>query len=103
MIDCNYHNDPARRNEVFLGRFKSTFHLMAANGTVLSGRSPIQLELADGVVRILLRVLLPLSIALIDAISLVKIFLLERGKEGVDHFLLRIVARQVEVDGDGDD
>ena len=75
---------------------------MAGDRPVLAGRSPIKLELIHAVVRVLLGVLLPVRVALVDAVGGIKIFLLERVEETVDDFFLRVIAGQVLVDGNGD-
>src|SRR5579859_389987 len=46
--------------------------------------------------------LLPIGIGLVDAVCLFKVFLFQRGKKIIDDPLLRVVPRQVEVQGDRD-
>src|SRR6185503_11484577 len=94
MIDA-HHNNHASRRSISLGRrLCGAFNLMACDGAVLARWAPIQHELRQGILIVFLRMLFPIRIGEVEAISSVEIFVLNGRKEFVDHPVFRIKAEE---------
>src|SRR4029077_2660133 len=85
--DVDDHAAPA------LGTFTSRINLVILNRSPLPARPPVPIELVVGVHRVLFGMLLPRRIGGIDAVSRLKVLLLQCGKELVGQAALRPEAK----------
>src|SRR5580700_571194 len=114
IVHCHHPHDAATR-DVELGAvsalwFRRSVHVIALDQPPLPAWSPVLHETLESVIRVLLRVLLPVWIVVPDPVSLFVILLLEGREKVIDLALFGVVAevpsqdRAHQYDGnDGDD